>query len=134
MNFFRFNFEADGEAAEIATPLSLRKESGSQEVKGKAVWDTGATSSMISAETARKLQLQPIGVAQISGVHGIQNTRVYKVDFVFENGFVIPGVKVSEASNFGGFDLLVGMDIIGKGQMLIDGTSDRLRARFFYPM
>ncbi len=133
--FFQFNFEAEStSASEISTPLFVRKHGDSAlEYPAKAVWDTGATSSMISAALARKLTLAPTGTIQIAGVHGVQNARCYSVDIVFGNKFMIPSVKVSEASDFGGFDMLVGMDIISKGKMVIDGTDGKLKVCFQFP-
>ena len=133
--FFQFTFEAEStSASEISTPLFIRKHNDAAlEYPAKAVWDTGATSSMISAALAKKLALPPISTAQIAGVHGVQNARCYSIDIVFGNKFMIPAVKVSEASDFGGFDVLVGMDIISKGKMDIDGTSGKLKVCFQYP-
>lgn len=132
--FFRFSFTADKGAAEIATPVYLRKHGEiNGEQKANAIWDTGATSSMISAAIAKKLQLQVNGTVQIAGVHGIQNARCYYVDIIFGNGFCIPSIKVSEASDFGGFDLLIGMDIIAKGALIVDGTQGGLNVRFQIP-
>lgn len=133
-NFFQFRFSAEKDTAEIATPVYLRKHGETKgEQKANAIWDTGATSSMISAAMAKKLQLTPNGTVQIAGVHGVQNARCYYVDIVFGNGFCIPAVKVSEASDFGGFDLLIGMDIIGKGALVVDGTQGNLIVRFQLP-
>lgn len=133
--FFQFNFEAEStSASEISTPLFVRKHGDTAlEYPAKAVWDTGATSSMISAALARKLTLAPTGTIQIAGVHGVQNARCYSVDIVFGNKFMIPSVKVSEASDFGGFDMLVGMDIISKGKMVIDGIDGKLKVCFQFP-
>jgi predicted aspartyl protease len=133
--FFQFTFESEsGSANEISTPLFIKKISDSSlEYPAKAVWDTGATSSMISAALARKLTLAPTGTIQIAGVHGVQNARCYSIDIVFGNKFTIPAVKVSEASDFGGFDILVGMDIISKGKMVIDGTDGKLKVCFQFP-
>lgn len=133
--FFQFTFKAESSSAsEISTPLFIRKHGDkSLEYPAKAVWDTGATSSMISAVLAKKLSLAPIGTVQIAGVHGVQNARCYNIDIVFGNKFIIPDVKVSEAGDFGGFDVLVGMDIISKGKMNIDGTDDKLTVCFQYP-
>ena len=133
--FFQFTFEAESSSAsEISTPLFIRKHGDtSLEYPAKAVWDTGATSSMISAALAKKLALPLVGTIQIAGVHGVQNARCYSVDIVFGNKFTIPAIKVSEASDFGGFDILIGMDIIGKGKMNIDGTGSKLTVCFQYP-
>lgn len=133
-SFFKFDFEAENGTPEISTPVYLKKHGGNSEnTPCKAIWDTGATSSMISSAMAKKLQLQPHGTVQIAGVHGIQNARYYFVDMIFGNGFAIPAIKVSEAADFGGFDMLVGMDIIGRGIMSIDGTKEHLKVSFLYP-
>lgn len=133
-NYFQFRFSANKETSEIATPLYLKKHGEiNGEQKANAIWDTGATSSMISAAMAKKLQLTPSGTMQIAGVHGVQNARCYYVDIIFGNGFCIPSVKVSEASDFGGFDLLIGMDIIGQGALVLDGTQELLNVRFQFP-
>ena len=134
MKVFRFNFETDKGTAEISTPIMIKKKnSQAMPEKGNAIWDTGATSSMISASMARKLQLLPIGTVQIAGVHGIQNAKCYFIDIIFQNGFTIENIKVSEGSNFGGFDLLIGMDIIGRGVMLINGMDGNLKVLFQIP-
>lgn len=133
--FFQFDFESDGDASEISTPIFVSKSSGNAEpVQCTAIWDTGATSSMISSATAKKLLLAPVGMTQIAGVHGINNAKCYHVDIIFGNGFKLPKIKVSEASDFGGFDILIGMDIIGRGIMLLDGISNKkLKVRFQIP-
>lgn len=131
--FFQFDFESDENAREISTPLFIKKANSNDKepVKCNAIWDTGATSSMISANAAKKLMLAPIGLTQIAGVHGISNAKTYLVDVVFGNGFTLHDIKVSEASDFGGFDFLVGMDIISRGIMSLDGvTNGKLKVRF----
>lgn len=133
--FFQFDFEAESDASEISTPVFLAKPASNAEpIKCNAIWDTGATSSMISAATAKKLLLAPVGMTQIAGVHGVSNAKCYYVDIIFGNGFKLPKIKVSEASDFGGFDILIGMDIISQGIMLLDGVSEKkLKVRFQIP-
>lgn len=133
-DFFQFDLETNGDAPEIATPIYLSKpDSTADKIRCNAIWDTGATSSMISAAMAKKLALAPTGTTQIAGVHGVSNAKCYLVDITFGNGFCLQKIKVSEASDFGGFDLLVGMDIIGRGKMFLDGTRDKLNVRFQMP-
>ncbi len=127
MQFFQFNLCTTRESAEIATPLAAANpEQPEKKVHNcTAIWDTGATSSMISASVAKKLNLCVTGKTRVSGVHGIEDTAVYYADLIFGNGFVIPHVRMSEAADNGGFDILIGMDIIGLGEFYISGCSGK---------
>lgn len=98
-----------------------------------AVWDTGATSSMISRRVAEKLQLKSTGKIEIAGVHGVTLADTYVVNLIFNNGFSIFGLPVSEADDGCGFDVLIGMDIISKGRLIIDGLSEGCHIAFAFP-
>jgi hypothetical protein len=137
MDIFQFELCCPLATAEIATPIEvLNPEKNGAHIKHcTAIWDTGATSSMISQGIARKLNLQPDGKTRISGVHGIEDAAVYHVDLRFNNGFTIPDVRVSEASDNGGFDVLVGMDIICRGELRICGWQQQhLQVCFQMPL
>ena len=127
MNYFRFDLYCPSADAEIATPITVANPQEEDKIirHCTAIWDTGATSSMISQSIARKLNLQPDGKTRISGVHGIEDAAVYHVDLRFNNGFTIPDVRVSEASDNGGFDVLIGMDIISRGELRICGWQQK---------
>ena len=121
-DFFVFDLICDGR--EIATPITISTTNSEQQLHNcTAIWDTGATSSMISQRTAKELQLSPHGTVKVSGVHGVENANVYFVDLVFNNGYEIPNIQVSEAGNNAGFDILVGMDVINRGIFIIDGVN-----------
>ena len=49
MKVFQFKFKNNNDNSEISTPIYIRNSKTQQKEKGNAVWDTGATSSMISA-------------------------------------------------------------------------------------
>lgn len=121
-DFFVFDLMCDGR--EIATPITISTPNGEQQLHNcTAIWDTGATSSMISQRIAQELQLSPQGTVKVSGVHGVESTNIYTVDLVFNNGYLIPNTQVSEAGNNAGFDVLVGMDIISRGIFIVDGVN-----------
>ena len=126
-------------ARELAIPVSISCRCGNCEkcnspVKScKAIFDTGATSSMISCDTASELELFPSGSASVSGVHGTEYSNIYIIDLIFSNGFCIPEVRVSESVGSAGFDLLIGMDIISKGTLLVSGHNGRTFFYFQYP-
>lgn len=135
MEIFTFKLVCNANNAEIATDLEVRAPESAKEERCRAIWDTGATGSMISSDVAEKLKLKPCGETRILGVHGSQKAKVYKVDIVFPAAQVIlPGIRVSEADSGGGFDLLVGMDIIGKGMFGIYGDGELLTVLFGLPL
>lgn len=135
MEIFTFKLVCDADNAEIATNLEVCAPEGAKKERCRAIWDTGATGSMISSDVAKKLKLKPCGETRILGVHGSQKAKVYKVDIVFPSAQVIlPGIRVSEADAGGGFDLLVGMDIIGRGMFGIYGNGESLTVLFGLPL
>jgi hypothetical protein len=119
---------------EIKTPVIIRNTETGDYTTCDAIWDTGATSSMIAENIAHTLRLKPVGHTVIAGVHGVTNANTYCVDVKFNIGATVKGIKVAEASNTGGFGLLVGMDIIGRGKMYLDGTSDVLSVTVEIPI
>ena len=131
---FSFTLEEREHQHEIKTPIMVVNAETNDYVKCDAIWDTGATSSMIAASVASQLQLRPCGSTTIAGVHGVHDANCYIVNIKFNNGIVIRDIKVSEASNTGGFGLLVGMDIIGRGILYINGLDDCLAVRFDIPV
>lgn len=122
-DFFVFDLICDGR--EIATPLSVSSADKTSHPihRCTAIWDTGATSSMISADLARALHLEPQGTVRVSGVHGVEDAKLYTISLIFNNGFAIDNLQVSEAGNNAGFDVLIGMDVISKGIFVVDGVN-----------
>lgn len=139
MECFYFELSAKKGLKEISTPISIACANGCCDIDSRpvyrcnAIWDTGATSSMISKKIAEKLKLHSTGKIKISGVHGVVESNTYVVDFIFCNGFEITGVHVSEADNGGGFDVLIGMDIIAKGKLIVDGINNDCYVSFIFP-
>ena len=132
--YFQFEFVDEDHKLEIATPVKIRKHGCDTDIEAKAVWDTGATGTMIASSIAKKLNLAAIGTTQISGVHGSQRSKVYRADIVFGNGFAVEKINMAQAADNGGFDVLIGMDVIGKGCFFIDGTKENLKVIFQYPV
>ncbi len=83
-----------------------------------AVWDTGATNSVISASVAQALGLTPFTFVQVCHAQGRSNVNAYMVNIVLPNNVVMQSVKVSEGV-IEGYDVLIGMDIIGVGDFAV---------------
>ena len=126
-------------ARELRTPLNIDCDCGNGKRCGNplrkcgAIWDTGATNSMISPEVVRELKLLPTGSTHIMGVHGAQKANLYRVNLVFDCGYIIPDVEVSEAGEDCGFELLVGMDIIACGTFTLNNKNGKTIFLFEYP-
>lgn len=80
-----------------------------------AIWDTGATGTVITSKVASDLGLQPIGFATSHHAGGVSKVPTYLVNIYLPNGINIPGVRVIEATLTGDFEMLIGMDIISHG-------------------
>lgn len=99
----------------------------------KGIWDTGASKSSISNRIAEKLDLIPIGKAQISTANGIAAVPTYLVDFVLPNSVVFKNIIVSGADLGDDVDLLIGMDIIKHGDFTITNTNGHTTFSFRIP-
>ena len=102
-----------------------------------ALIDTGAQSTCISPQVAAAVGLQPLGKTQIFGVSGVQFHNYYMFFVGFPLGQYTPGTQQFQgrlhvfnnaiqgaelAIGQGGFDVLLGMDVIGMGSLAVEGS------------
>lgn len=101
----------------------------------RALWDTGATGSVISQKLAAALKLLPMGKTEVRGVNGVSTVNVYSVDIYLPNKVIMPNIIVTEA-DFGGnseFDTLIGMDLIQLGDFSIANYNGNTWFSYSYP-
>ena len=99
-----------------------------------ALWDTGATNSVITTETARKLNLSPISKAKIHHAAGTSFMNVYLVDIYLPNRMIMENIFVTECEDAAGkFGLIVGMDIITRGDFSITNLNGNTVFSFRIP-
>lgn len=95
--------------------------------KTTALWDTGAQASVITANTAKILNLKPTGLAQVNHAGGTGQANTYIVDIFLPNRVRVTSVRVTECPDVvGNFGVIIGMDIITKGDFSFtnkDGNS-----------
>lgn len=89
-------------------------------VEAAALWDTGATGTCISERVVSELGLIPTGMELISTPSGGLEANTYLVDIHLPNKVTVRNVKVMD-SKIGdqGVDVLVGMDIITRGDFAV---------------
>ncbi|MBR1753908.1 retroviral-like aspartic protease family protein [bacterium] len=97
-----------------------------------ALWDTGATNSVIIPELARHLGLKPISKTIVRGVNSEEEANVYLVDLILPNKVLFKDVLITESA-FVGADILIGMNIIQMGDFAISNAKGKTRFSFCIP-
>lgn len=97
-------------------------------------WDTGATGTCISKEVVSKLCLVPIGKINVHTPSGIGIMNQYIANIILNNEVVFQNwlVMDSEIGNQG-IDVLIGMDIISKGDFALSNYEGRTQFSFRIP-
>lgn len=97
-----------------------------------AVWDTGATNSVISKLLAEKLELVAVSKQKITTAQGTYISCMYYIDLYLPNKVKIERLLVSEGT-MQGFDILIGMDVIGKGDFAVTNFNGKTVFTYRYP-
>lgn len=118
-------------SARIINPFDSSKENLTL-----AIWDTGATNSVITKSVAKKLGLKPVSMATVKGVHGSRDVNVYFVKIVLNNENITLTTLVTECdelSNSEDTGMLIGMDLIQKGDFCISNFEGNTIMTFRVP-
>src|SRR4051794_12478823 len=84
----------------------------------KAIWDTGATNSVISPQIVAACALAPIGMTQVHTANGTCAAEQYSVNIRLPNGVAFQAVRVTNQPLIT-TQILIGMDIIGMGDFAV---------------
>jgi hypothetical protein len=98
----------------------------------QAIWDTGATNSLISDAVVSNCQLIASGKAESHHAQGSAIVDTYLVNINIPKIGEYPGIRVSEGKPTGG-DVLIGMDIIGTGDFAVTNLGGVTKFSFRYP-
>ena len=107
-------------------------------VRFLAIWDTGASKSVISQRVVDALSLKPMGYTMVQGVNGPpQEREQFLVSFGLPNQLRIVGLAVTlgEMGKVGddNLDVLIGMDVIGLGDFAVTNFRGQTMFSFRYP-
>lgn len=97
-----------------------------------AIWDTGATGSVIDQKVVVELGLKPIGITMVSHADGQCMKSVYLVNIGLPNRVGFQHMRVTEG-NLGDVDVLIGMDIISQGDFAITNAKGTTTFSFRCP-
>jgi len=98
----------------------------------KAIWDTGATNSVITQKVIDQCGLKPTGMTVVHTAQGTTTTETFLVCILLPNKVVLPEVRVSKLP-IRGADVLIGMDIISQGDFAVTNKDGKTVFSFRMP-
>jgi hypothetical protein len=101
----------------------------------KAIWDTGATETLISNKVITNLQLEKTSEVEISTINGTIQSNRYGCLILLEHHSKSINMQPAEFSHRKECDVIIGMDIIRHGLFILDKgnfsfTIDQLKFPF----
>lgn len=97
-----------------------------------ALWDTGASNTVITQKVVDQCGLKPIGLTETHGVGGAHNTEVYLINIVLANKVMFRGLQVIRGDLLQ-IDLLIGMDIIAAGDFAVTNAGGKTMFSYRFP-
>jgi predicted aspartyl protease len=121
-----FTAAANGRMRELVTPCWIApafdpttpKHTHPKMQEFRAIWDTGATNSVISQKIVTDCALKPIGMTLVHTANGTCTAEQYLVNIRLPNRVAFQDVRVTNQPLVG-TPILIGMDIIGMGDFAV---------------
>lgn len=132
----RFNNRTNVLFNEVGIGLPRNHDTNSEETRGiqcKAIWDTGATASVITDAVISQLGLKPIDRTPVVTTQGTKETDVYLVNIYLPNHVVFEEIRVTHGKLSDPFSVLIGMDIIAVGDFAITHPNGKTKMSFSIP-
>jgi hypothetical protein len=98
----------------------------------KAIWDTGATHSVVTDAVVKKLGLAPVSKRKSHTGGGVVDADVYLMNMMLPNRVEIVGVPAA-CLPIDGPDALIGMDIMTRGDFAITNHNGVTKLSFQMP-
>ena len=133
-----FTARAPGRTNVLITPVTIFEafdpatQQPGKGVEFSAIWDTGATNTVISQKVVDALALKPSGFAKVRHVGGEEIAECYSVNLMLPNHVGLTFLRVTKGKPGGG-DVLIGMDIIGAGDFAVTNHGGKTTFTFRFP-
>ena len=102
-------------------------------IKANALWDTGASCSLIRPEIAQKLNLKPISKTLMDTPSDKSvPSNVYLINIYLPNKAKIIGIQALEGTP-NSCDMLIGMDVISLGDFAVTNLNGKTMFSFRIP-
>lgn len=117
---------------EIKSKVIVSNKINGKSAEYTAVWDTGATNTGISHKVFNELGLIPIDKSYIRAVNNISESDIALIDLEFLENLKIKDVRAGICQLYD-CDVLIGMDVIQKGDIAISHTGNKTLFSFAIP-
>lgn len=120
----------------IITQITVINPLNNLRVDVTALWDTGATHSVITPQVVIDLDLKSIAKLTNSSMRGTSDdNKVYPTQFSLSHDLLIERVILAMEDNHVpyGCGAMIGMDIIGLGDFSVCGKDGKICMSFRYP-
>jgi hypothetical protein len=140
--FHAFKIKYNGRTNRITTNIKISKafdpaqrpDPPFPEHETTALWDTGATRSILTKETVAALQLEPVGTTIVKHYKGSSESNTYLVNIFLPNNVGVVGLLVTESKDIvGDFGAIIGMDIITMGDFAVTNVNNQTCMTFRIP-
>ena len=128
-----FAIDYDSEIGEIIVNVSAFNQKTGTGVNLKALWDTGANCCVISETIAKKLRLPNIAEVQMKHANGIAIVNTHMLSLMLPNNILFKNIRAMSCKPIHSFDMIIGMNVINKGNMYIVHNKAGIRFSFRYP-
>ena len=96
------------------------------------LWDTGATGSVITRRVIEELNLKPTGGIYVRNTSGARYEPTYKINILLPCNVGVSFLDATEGL-LNDFDVLIGMDVISKGDFAISNSNGETTFTFQIP-
>jgi predicted aspartyl protease len=117
----------------IKSDIKIGFPNSPESIKIKGIWDTGATSSVITKRVVKELGLNPSGKSEVHTANGSVIRNRYIVNVIIHANLNVEGVTVTDADALSDCDALIGMDIITMGDFSITNFNGNTVMSFRFP-
>lgn len=97
-----------------------------------ALWDTGATGSVITKKVVEALDLKPVSISRAATPQGEYEAYCYYIDLTLPNNVTVKNLLVMEGKP-AGCDILIGMNVISKGDFAVTNHNGKTTFSFRMP-
>jgi predicted aspartyl protease len=131
---FSFTRSWHGLVRSLHTPVDIESTiNPADKLNIEAIWDTGATRSLITKDIASRLNLKRVSIEPMSTPSDKDiPSNIYLVNIILPNTAKIMEIRAFEGTLNGG-DMLIGMDVINLGDFAVTNNNKRTMLSFRIP-